>query len=81
MLVEGDDPRHNGELGELIFSLFLLFFPFYSFPALFPQNQAMLREACFDQDTDETLYMTRANGRISMYYESSEQCWDDEDTF
>ena len=29
MLVEGDDPRHNGELGELIFIFILLFFPFY----------------------------------------------------
>ena len=61
-------------------SLFFLYF-FFFFLSLFLDTyhrNPLLEEACFP---DETLLMTRANGRISMYYESSEALWNDDETF
>ena len=77
MLVE--DPKAD-ELGKPFFWLkhFLYSFLYYLFLIESYYQNPLLQEACFP---DETLYMTRANGRISMYYESSEQCWNDDDTF
>ena len=80
MLVE--DPKAD-ELGKFVSFLTQVFFIYTSSLLSFPRIESyyqnpLLQEACFP---DETLYMTRANGRISMYYESSEQCWNDDDTF
>ena len=30
---------------------------------------------------EETLYMNRSNGRIQMFYESTDTLWDNEETF
>ena len=60
---------------------FFFFLPFSFFLSLFLDTyhrNPLLEEACFP---DETLLMTRANGRISMYYESSEALWNDDETF
>jgi len=63
------------------FTVSLFFLPISFFLSLFLDTyhrNPLLEEACFP---DETLLMTRANGRISMYYESSEALWNDDETF